>query len=304
MTASLQPRKSTNVRPPASLLWTRRGVSTLSVLAPDAAARAAAHLFFRTRRVPARREELDVLEGASRFTVPFRGEELAAWSWGTGPTVLLVHGWNGRATQLGALVSPLVSSGFRVVAFDHVGHGASTGSSTTMVEMAAAIASVARAAGGVHGLVAHSLGAGASALAIAEGLALERVVLIAPPLTPEPWFRRFGGALGLDERAMKLARAAIERRVGRTFDDLHLPTLARSLDEPALIIHDRDDREIPIEAGELLSYAWQGSRLLVTAGLGHHRILRSPGVVESTRRFLRHADEDRVRVDPGHLADQ
>src|SRR5690606_4048792 len=104
--------------------------------------------------------------------------------------------------------------------------------------------------------------------------------------TPEPWFRRFGHALGLDERALELARAAIERRVGRRFDELHVPTLARSVERRALIIHDRDDREIPIEAGEALSYAWQGSRFLVTAGLGHNRILRSPGVVESARRFL------------------
>lgn len=286
MTASLGATKSTNVRPASALAWARRGVSTLNLLAPEAAARAAVHLFFRTRRVPARREELEVLDGASPFTVPFRGEELAAWSWGTGPTVLLVHGWNGRATQLGALVSPLVASGFRVVAFDHVGHGGSSGSSTSIVEMASAIASVARTAGGVHGVVAHSLGAGSTVLAITEGLAVEGVVLIAPPLTPEPWFRQFGSALGLDEPALKLARAAIERRVGRRFDELHVPTLARSIDRRALIIHDRDDREIPIEAGEALSYAWRGSRFLVTAGLGHHRILRSPGIVESARRFL------------------
>ncbi|HEY8430986.1 MAG TPA: alpha/beta fold hydrolase, partial [Sandaracinaceae bacterium] len=201
-------------------------------------------------------------------------------------TILLVHGWNGRAAQLAPFVDPLVASGFRVVAFDHVGHGDSTGSSTTIAQMAEAIAAVSRASGGTEGLVAHSLGAGASVLAMHDGLPIRRAVLIAPPLTPDPWFAHFGRMLGLDERASAYARAEVERRVGRRFDELHVPTLASVLRQPALIIHDRDDREVPIGAGEALSYAWRGSRFLVTAGLGHKRILKAPGVLESVRRFL------------------
>lgn len=285
-------RKSTNVRVDIARTLTRRGVGALQSVSPEAAARAAAALFFRTQRGPAKPDARAVLADASPFTVPFGTEALAAWSWGSGPTVLLVHGWNGRATQLGAFVSPLVASGFRVVAFDHVGHGASSGASTSLVEMAEALARVARAAGGVHGVVAHSLGAGASVLAAHDGFRVERFVLIAPPLTPEPWFRRFGLVLGLDERTLGLARVEIERRVGRRFEELHVPTLARGLTQRVLIVHDRDDREIPIDAGEALSYAWQGSRLLVTAGLGHNRILRSPGVVESARRFLLRSGSD------------
>lgn len=265
----------------------RRGVGALQSVAPDAAARAAVHLFFRTQRLAPKPGEQDVLATASSFTIPFQGEALSAWTWGSGPAVLLVHGWNGRATQLGSFVDPLVASGFRVVAFDHVGHGASTGASTSLVQMAEAVACVARIAGGAHGVVAHSLGAGAAVLAMHDRIvAPERAVLVAPPLAPEPWFRQLGAALGLDPRTYSLARAALERRVGRTFDELHVPTLARSLRQRALIIHDRDDREVPIEAGEALSYAWPGSRLLVTAKLGHQRILRSPGVIESARRFL------------------
>lgn len=286
MKASTSPEKRTNVRSSIPAAITKTGVAALQSVAPEAAARAAAHLFFRAKSVAPRPGETEVLSNASAFTVRFGSESLAAWSWGQGPAVLLVHGWNGRATQLGGFVEPLVASGFRVVAFDHVGHGASTGSSTSLVQMADAIACVAQVVGGAFAVVAHSLGAGASVLAMHDGLAIDRAVLIAPPLAPDPWLRRLGHALGLDEHTLRLTRAECERRAGRTFDELQLPRLAKSLRQPALIVHDRDDREIPIEAGELLSYAWQGSRFVVTAGLGHMRVLRSPGVIEWARRFL------------------
>src|SRR5205823_2922525 len=50
----------------------------------------------------------------------WRGEQrrVNAWRWGAGPTVLLVHGWEGRGSQLGAFVEPLVRAGLSVVAFD------------------------------------------------------------------------------------------------------------------------------------------------------------------------------------------
>ena len=40
------------------------------------------------------------------------------YSWGSGPTVLLVHGWEGRGSQLSAFAPALVKAGFRVVAVD------------------------------------------------------------------------------------------------------------------------------------------------------------------------------------------
>ena len=294
MSAALDLRpaaNSTTVRSTKTGLpsWARTGFGVLHRVAPSLAAEAAARMFFATRRGAPRRGERDVLASASPFFVEAAGERVAAWSWGAGPTVVLVHGWNGRATQLGALVAPLVESGRRVVAFDHPGHGESTGRSATVVQMGEAVRAVARAAGGAHGLVAHSLGAVASTLALCAGLPVERAVFIAPPIAAEPWLHHLAREVGLDERGIEATRERIERRAGRTLASLRLTDLAPSLRTPLLIVHDRDDREVPIESGEALSYAWPRSRLLVTAGLGHHKILGSPGVIESARRFLTRA---------------
>ncbi len=51
-----------------------------------------------------------------RFTVPFGDENIAVWDWGEGPTVLLVHGWNGCAAQMSRFIEPLVRAGYYVVA--------------------------------------------------------------------------------------------------------------------------------------------------------------------------------------------
>jgi pimeloyl-ACP methyl ester carboxylesterase len=55
---------------------------------------------------------------------------------------------------------------------------------------------------------------------------------------------------------------------------------------PALIIHDRDDRDVPWQEGEAVARAWPHARFLRTEGLGHRRILRDPEVIDRVLRFL------------------
>jgi alpha-beta hydrolase superfamily lysophospholipase len=85
-------------------------------------ARAALALFQTPRRSPHDLPDATFVE--------VNGERLATWSYGKGPTILLVHGWNGHAAQLRAFVSPLVDAGYRVVAFDQPAHGQSSGART------------------------------------------------------------------------------------------------------------------------------------------------------------------------------
>src|SRR5205085_10246750 len=95
----------------------------------------AARLFTSPRRHPRPAREAAVLATARAVTLDVvtratgrdRAQRLAAWRWGTGPTILLVHGWEGRGAQLGALVEPLVDAGFSVLTFDGPAHGDSSG---------------------------------------------------------------------------------------------------------------------------------------------------------------------------------
>ena len=56
---------------------------------------------------------------------------------------------------------------------------------------------------------------------------------------------------------------------------------------PALIFHDGRDSKVPLRDGKAIARAWPGAQLIVTSGLGHHRIVRDPEVVRRAVGFLR-----------------
>ena len=84
-------------------------------------------------------------------------------------------------------------------------------------------------------------------------------------------------------------RRNLETRLQMRWDDLHVPTIARSLTTAALLLHDREDEDVPFAQGEEITAAWPGARLIPTAGLGHRGLLRDPDVVRETVAFLRGA---------------
>jgi pimeloyl-ACP methyl ester carboxylesterase len=206
--------------------------------------------------------------------------------------VYLVHGWGGSAAQLGAFVEPLVAAGLRVVAFDAPSHGASPPGpsgrrSSTIVEFAAALRAVAAVHGPAHAVVAHSLGSAATAVALRDGLAADRAVLLAPFVDVLPYTHGFARRFGFGERVRARMVRRLERRFGVPMSDFEVTGMARQMTPPpVLVVHDRDDRETAWSGGRDLSRAWPGARLLTTSGLGHRRILSDPTVVAEVVRFV------------------
>jgi pimeloyl-ACP methyl ester carboxylesterase len=263
----------------------RAGVGVLEAVAPALAERVAERMFM----TPPRHHQPSWERAAVRSWEPFALRDGAAvvrgFRVGTGPAVLLVHGWGGRGSQLALLAPPLVESGCSAIAIDGPGHGASDTRTTTLVEFADAVGAVAVGVG-ARAVVAHSFGAAALAFALHRGLALEAAVLLAPASTPRAFFDLFCRALGLRPGTRDALRRRIERNVGMSMDDLEVPRLASDLDTPALVVHDRADAEVPFEAGASIAASWPGARLLATDGLGHRRILRHPRVASEIASFV------------------
>jgi hypothetical protein len=105
--------KRTIVRIQLALL--RAQFRLLARVAPGLSDRRAAALFGTPRRPGRPGEPATPGLVAERLTVPSGRFRLAAWAWGSGPTVVLAHGWNGHAAQLSEFIAPLVESGFRPV---------------------------------------------------------------------------------------------------------------------------------------------------------------------------------------------
>lgn len=243
--------------------------------------------FLTPRRFARPRWEREVLKTAKSFHFESGGRRLAAWRWGTeGPTALLVHGWEGRGTQLGAFVAPLLAAGYQVVAYDGPGHGDSEGKLSSMPEKINALHDLQTKIGPVHALVAHSAGAACGAYALSKGFQAERFVAVSPPTDLQQFAHGIGQALGLTRNVLDRMQARIEKRFNIRWEQYRAIEIAPKMTTPLLVVHDWDDHEVPWSGGAAIVKAWPNAELQTTHGLGHRRILRHPQVVESVVAFV------------------
>lgn len=295
-------KNSTTVRSlPLGLRALRAGLWLASRTSEPLATRVALDLFLRPRRFRRPAWESALLFHADTEKVAWHGRTLPLWSWGEGPVVLLVHGWEGRGSQLGAMVEPLVQKGFRVVTFDAPGHGDGPGRRSSIPEVADAIAAVRAHVGPVHAAVAHSMGAVGLMLAASRRSVAARHVCIASPTHVSTAFASFSDALGLDPSMTRALSHAMEDRFALRLEELELDVLADRLDVPTLVVHDRDDRDVAFPSGERLAATLPSARLFATSGLGHRKVLRDPRVIEELVAFVEEGAPSRA---PGYpLAD-
>lgn len=263
-----------------------------SLLWPERAARRFERLWFTPPHPRLSSDARQWLPRAETLDVRLGGRRIAAWSWGEGPVALLVHGWGGYGLQLHAYIEPLLQAGYRVVSFDALQHGQSEPGRrgdglSSVVEAADSLKAVAKAVGGVDVLIAHSFGAVASGLAMDSGLRVNRVAFVAPGTSARSLESRVAPMLGVGRIARQRMQARSATWIGRPWSEIDLLALAPRLSgTPLMIVHDLDDRELPLAGAVQLSEAWRGSRLVVSRGLGHRRILRETGVVDQLVKHL------------------
>ncbi|MDH0650240.1 alpha/beta hydrolase, partial [Pseudomonas sp. GD03867] len=139
----------------STLSWIRGVNGTLGHLAPEHIAGRMRRAFMAPRTLPPRQWELPLLERAERITLRFG---LSALRWGQGPTVLMMHGWEGRPTQFAALIETLVDHGHTVVALDGPAHGRSPGDQANVVLFARALLEAAAELPPLRAVIGHSMG--------------------------------------------------------------------------------------------------------------------------------------------------
>lgn len=294
---SSTPKNSTVVRSNNALRIARAAVQTAYFFSDKLGTSVAERLFTTPRRHPRPERERSVLatarHGRVRVTLRSPGWNgaripVATYHWGLGPTVLLVHGWEGRGSQLGAFVEPLVAAGMSVVAFDAPGHGSSPEHRLYLTDLADCIADVAASVGPLHGIIAHSFGAAGVLLAnTRNGVRATRNAMIAPNVIIDDSFEKFSRALGLDGSDRAALEESVSAHAGVSVDALDLRNLAAHRDDALLVVHDRDDKEVGFIHAERLAATWPQAQLRATNGLGHRRVLRDESVIAAVVEFVR-----------------
>ena len=158
----------------------RGGIRATSAVSPRLAGRFATQAFSLTQpRMPVREADAVTHFAARRGTLRIGSADVTTYRWGAGDrTVLLLHGWRGRASQFAPLVRELVSEGFHVVSFDAPAHGDSTGRRTDIRDWIEATEQLQRAHGRFSAIVGHSFGALAGLTAARNGVTTGAVAAI------------------------------------------------------------------------------------------------------------------------------
>ena len=286
------PAVATRYPEPAGLRWVRWQLGALWAVAPALGSRQAWRVFTTPRRLPTKAWEAPALADARRRTVVAETGPVAVYEWGppAAPAVLLVHGWEHRASFWRAWVRPLLAAGYRVVALDGPAHGASAGRRTTLIEFGGAVQAVVNTAGEVRAIVAHSFGAASVAglpVRLVAGAPLPRLVLISAPVGPRVVAERFADFLHLPTELVRRFATHIERSTGRPAESFAVAAAGPGTGaERVRGLHDEGDEIIPFAESRQIVAAWPGAQLHATRGLGHNRILRDAGVIQSAVAFI------------------
>jgi pimeloyl-ACP methyl ester carboxylesterase len=207
-------------------------------------------------------------------------------------SVLLVHGWTGEAAFMGAFAERLRRAGYRAVIMDMPAHGQSEGQEATLFDCAQAIVDVAEALGGVDFALGHSIG-GMALLTAGEGryplrnaYPFQAYVLVAMPDAISDVTRKFGAGLGLSPAAQRVFERRLEVLARRRIADFSGTTLLAATGRPTLLIHARDDAEVPFTCASSMAEAVPQAHLQAFEGGGHRAILYAPPAIRAAVTFL------------------
>lgn len=276
--------------PGARLL--RSGFRYLGLRMPRLTARMAYWLWFRPGRKQRDGDKSLLFEQAEWIPLKWQGKQVAAYAWGQGSPVLLVHGWGSSASKLDMLAAALVAAGNRVIAFDAPAHGRSAGSRTNVIEITGVILELDRIHGPFAAVVAHSFGGLCTIQAVRRGLRLKRLVCISAPSHFDYTLASYGRMLNLPNKVVTRLSTLVEEQFGADiWSRMSMHTEPGEISVPALIIHDEDDMIVPVTEGECVAASWPQARLLKTNGLGHRRILADEMVIAEVSRFISAGEE-------------
>jgi pimeloyl-ACP methyl ester carboxylesterase len=246
----------------------------------------------RTYHRPVGAEDAAVLARARRQLLGAGEDAFLVYEWGAeGPTALILHGWGSSAARFTRLAQALQDSGWRVLALDAPGHGASPGKSSSLPQFMASLDATAAHYGRPNALIGHSLGALAIACHHGSGVPdwaseVRAAVLISMPSGAEFLLGRFIDLLGLSVKTQALLRQRFDARFhAQPADYASLPGAAR-ITAPVLLVHDRGDDVVPYEHSAELCAQLRNAQLLTTEGLGHSDLTRDAATIQHIVEFI------------------
>ena len=219
--------------------------------------------------------------------IPEINKEVMVYSYGFSKRkVLLIHGWSGRGTQLYKIADKLLENGFMTVSFDAPAHGKSKGSTTMMTEFIAVAKVLEEKYGPFEIAIGHSLGGMAVLNSIKQFLKVKTAIAIGAGDIITDIIISFLNKLELNLKLVKTMKNYFLKTFNEDIDNYSAHIAAKEVKIPTLIIHDTEDREVPVSCAHNIRQNLENGELFITNGLGHTRILKDNEVISKIIDFI------------------
>lgn len=238
-------------------------------------------------KMPKREQKMYEVSHKSKLTLPESGKEIVIYENKFGPKkVLLVHGWNGRGTQLVSIAKAFKELSYTIISFDAPGHGKSTKTAANMKHFIEAVFELDKKYNGFDVMIGHSLGGMSVINSLGRGLQTDKAVIIGSGNTTKAITEDFLGTIGMKQKLTSTLINLFERKYNDKMTNYDVADQALKVNVPVLIIHDKNDKDVPFTAAEAISKNLQNNELLITTGLGHRKILGDEKVIEKIVQFV------------------
>ncbi len=237
--------------------------------------------------MPKRELEMDRKSIQENVRIESIEKDVVIYRYGRGEkTILLVHGWSGRGTQLVKFADAFAKAGYSILSFDAPAHGKSPEKTSIMPEFIATILQLEKQYGPFEAAVGHSLGGMSLLNSVKRGLKIRRLVTIGSGDVIQEIIDEFIEKLGLKPNVGQIMRRQFEMKSHESMDEYSAWRAAKSIDIPVLVIHDYDDIEVSVKCAGHIHENLKHGELMLTRGLGHRKILGHSDVIGKTLRFI------------------
>lgn len=239
-------------------------------------------------KIPKRELEMDAKSTKKLIEIPKINKKVVLYQYAkSSKKILLVHGWSGRGTQLFKIADELIKEGYSIVSFDAPAHGKSPGKSTIMSDFIETILEIERQFGPFDVAVGHSLGGMSLLNAVKKGLAINHLAIIGSGDIVTDILDDFVAKLELNPIISTQLRLYFEKKYGVEMDSYSGYKSAMDITIPVLVVHDKNDPEVPVSAGINIHKHLKNGELFLTEGLGHRKILGNHLVIEKVIKFIK-----------------
>lgn len=83
-----------------------------------------------------------------------------------------------------------------------------------------------------------------------------------------------------------LLKNHFEKKYGEAMENYSSHIAAKEVKIPILIIHDKNDDDVPVKSAYNIDIYLKNSELMITEGLGHRKILGNEAVINKIKNFL------------------